>query len=530
MIWEEEVGCVFRRGTCELEDVPAMAHRELCYGMREDNVPLPGRVREECAIVTHVLDLSTGTKHKRVETDAQVRVFFRGPHKHMQLGSRPVAMAPVYVAAPVYATPRTQHTLPFIGGKLPQAPGGTRLRRIRFRTCPGSDLVLFVASDATRSPTIDATGLAMDSWWVVQVKGLPDRAMRLTGGALSLQSLITRYGFLDANGCVHHRDALGEYESKAIELPEAGCLRRVPKRLCDAKGVPQFKEKSGVCWYAALCCTTFGCDPVRNIMNKYIPGNMKTLGDACLHNRDAAEELRRVLWDDYKIGDNVHDPPELDGRNGFSEFSVLCAKMKVPMLRYEEVNGKIEQMKCDAELRDRAGKTFSLVQPNLCDPHILVIRFEDGDHHNRFPILREFKHINGLEYCLVGLYLGQRRCGHQIGACSPTGDWRTWCICDADLHKDGIGPVHIYFDGACWNGGAWWAAWEEIVHVTKYGYERSEFCNLSPHNRYDDLLKDTMAAQEAGKKWKPVSKKSGQNSLDVVYVSRNAIDPRHRQS
>ena len=63
-----------------------------------------------------------------------------------------------------------------------------------------------------------------------------------------------------------------------------------------------------------------------------------------LHCREAAEPLRKRLWYDYAIGDNVEDPPEMDGRNGFSEFSVACAKLQIPLLRYELRGDRMEPM------------------------------------------------------------------------------------------------------------------------------------------------------------------------------------------
>ena len=62
----------------------------------------------------------------------------------------------------------------------------------------------------------------------------------------------------------------------------------------------------------------------------------------------------------------------------------------------------------------------------------------------------------------LGLYQGQRKCGHQIGASSHTGSWRDWTLGDADLHKDGIND-HIRFVGDEWNGDRWWEAWRELV-------------------------------------------------------------------
>ena len=78
---------------------------------------------------------------------------------------------------------------------------------------------------------------------------------------------------------------------------------------------------------------------------------------------------------------------------------------------------------------------------------------------------------------------------------------------DADLHKDGIGPLFVYFAGQEWKD-RWWEGCREMLHVAKFGEGRRNFCNLSPHNESDDLLDAYRGAQKAGS-----------NSLDLLYMS-----------
>ena len=80
-------------------------------------------------------------------------------------------------------------------------------------------------------------------------------------------------------------------------------------------------------------------------------------------------------------------------------------------------------------------------------------------------------------------------------------------IVDADLHKDGISPVFVRFEGSEWLDG-WWEAWRELMHVTKFGAGTSEFCNLSPWNPHNASLDQYRGARNVGT-----------NSLDLVYVS-----------
>ena len=139
--------------------------------------------------------------------------------------------------------------------------------------------------------------------------------------------------------------------------------------------------------------------------------------------------------------------------------------------------------------------------------HILAFRFQDGDHTKRFPARRRITFQNR-RYRLVSMYMGQKDCGHQIGVASPTGHWRDWVIDDADLHKDGIGPIFIRFDGEFWMEHRW-EAWNKLVHVTKHGLNRSKFCIITPHNERNDKLNNPE---------KHVTKNKGTCSVDMIYV------------
>jgi hypothetical protein len=193
----------------------------------------------------------------------------------------------------------------------------------------------------------------------------------------------------------------------------------------------------------------------------------------------------------------------MDGQNGFTQFCILCAKLGIPMIRLRESHGHIRVI--DSRVTDQEGRSRTVRTPKSDERHILAIRFQDGNH-DRFPMLRRIV-FKGKRYRLVGAYMGQRKCGHQIGMASPTGNWRDWSIADADLHKDGIGPIFIRFDGEEWRD-KWWEAWRELVHVTKFGYGHTEFCSLSPHNHPNNSLDKYRAART-----------HGTNSVDMIYIS-----------
>jgi hypothetical protein len=223
----------------------------------------------------------------------------------------------------------------------------------------------------------------------------------------------------------------------------------------------------------------------------------------CIFDKEAAERVRKCFWYDYNVGDNVDADPSLDGRNGLTEFCVLCAKLGVPIIRLREFGGVLRTE--NNNVTDRRGNILQLPVPCKGQEHLLVLRFHDGDHA-KFPVLRRIR-FRGVRYKLVGLYMGQRKCGHQIGMASPTGDWRVWSIADADLHKDGIGPMHIRFDGERWRR-EWWDAWKVLVHVTKFGRDTEEFCSLSPHNPPNDTLDKACSAS---------TPRCGTNSIDMLY-------------
>lgn len=82
--------------------------------------------------------------------------------------------------------------------------------------------------------------------------------------------------------------------------------------------------------------------------------------------------------------------------------------------------------------------------------------------------------------------MGQRKCGHQIGvACADRG-WQHWVLGDADVHKDRISLLHVWFPSS-WKQ-RWWHAWKHLVHVTKFGPGYGTFCPLSPHNVPNNAL------------------------------------------
>ena len=383
---------------------------------------------------------------------------------------------------------------------LPEAPRGKRVCKIRFTNCPGEDLHILCVQEIT--PPDAKYGVVGDGWWVIRCKNIPDRTVRLFEGAHSLLNLVRRYGFQDSSGCVNHQ------RMKIVYVPTStACAPHnlaVPHFLRDSKGVPQFYLRSGVCWFATLCWTSFANPKMHAFLRNYFPSECHAHIDACLHDRDHAEKLRRFLWHTYAVGDDVDDRPENDGKNGFREFMVLCAKLAIPLLVYRERTGVLQPV--GLTVQDQKGQSVKIKRPSSADAdHLLVLRFNGADHEKKFPLHRRL-FLNGKKYRLVGLYMGQAKCGHQIGLVSPTGDWHDWCLGDADLHKDGIGPIFICF-GEEWKD-CWWEAWRVLVHVTKYGPRGDQFCPFSPLNVPDGSLDQYKGTGGPGS-----------NNIDAIYAS-----------
>lgn len=377
------------------------------------------------------------------------------------------------------ATPNKVFTLND-GFTLPSAPAGKRVSRFVYASCPGSKAILRPIQAV--DPSLSPEGIFTDGWWSVECDGVPPRTFRTFRGAYSVTQVLVRYGFMNADSsCVHQGKVEIEYEDAATPVSDE-CLR-IPKALTEARGVPQFEYNSGVCWYATMCWVSFCNTSVRDLICANMSEELKELCANCLFSRDAAQELRNKLWTEHYIGDNVGEHPLQDGCNGFSEFMALCATFKVPLLCYEEHGGEL--VLSDKGARKAKSPTprkqFPILRPtSIEEPHLLAIRFQFGDH-KRFPAMRRMALQNGARYRLIGIYIGQNKCGHQIGAASYTGCWSEWGFGDADLHKDGIGPIFVRFPDNCeWED--WWAAWDRILHVTRFGINRNNTCNMSLHN------------------------------------------------
>ena len=64
-----------------------------------------------------------------------------------------------------------------------------------------------------------------------------------------------------------------------------------------------------MCWYATLCWVTFANPEVNRYVQSFLPPEYAPLCERCLYSRDVAETLRKKLWYEYTVGDNVDSSP-----------------------------------------------------------------------------------------------------------------------------------------------------------------------------------------------------------------------------
>lgn len=379
---------------------------------------------------------------------------------------------------------------------------GRMLSCVTFTTCPGNRLYLAPCGAKT---SYDASGVSPDGWWAVTSRGLPDRYYRIRGGSSSLHAFLRRFAFLDKEDCVHHKEAILVYDTGATSFGDVPVCTRAR----EMTGVPQFYANSGVCWFASLCWVLLANEYMKALILPYFPSKMHADVHACLFDRDAAERFRKYLWYDLHVGDDVERDPLEDGQNGGGEFLVMCAALGIPLFCYECTNRSTGRMKMfTGQVRDKSGRQKAIVTPCPSAPHLLVLRFEDGNHEKVCPIKRSIV-LGGRSYMLVGCFLGQRKCGHQIALACVDMEEGLWGVTDADAHKDGTGPMFCRIP--CSQAEhRWWEAWRYIVSLTRFtGKSGRDFCPLSPWNiensRYDAYRGSLSGAT---------------NSIDCVYVPR----------
>lgn len=375
---------------------------------------------------------------------------------------------------------------------LPDAEG-KMLMCVKFNSCFQSSL--YVRLYQVNSSGKDKSGMARDSWWAVTCSDLPDRFFRLMGGADSMLSFLKRYGLVDKQDCMHHKRCELHYSSK-FEPPSTHLS--VSPRMAASRGVPQFYKNSGVCWFASLCWLLCANKQMLEFFTGFMPEVAVKSVRGCLYDRVAAETFRKFLWYNHKIGDDVDAHPSFDGKNGSLELISICSAFQIPIVVYEASGNSrnLKRLVADSEYPFRGPRTKS-------ERHLLLLRFKDGNHSNKYCPVRRQLRLEGKQYFLIGCFMGHRKCGHQISFARTDLSEDEWGITDADGHKDEIGPMFCKIDTSSEEG--WWEIWKFIVSVTRFSRQgRIEYCPLSPWNRNDDQYRGSPSCT---------------NSIDMLFLS-----------
>lgn len=365
-------------------------------------------------------------------------------------------------------------------------------------------------------------GCHADAWWRIDSPGLPDRLVRLSRGGKSLRRLVSRYGLLDAHGCINVQRGcysvapVAQLQDTLAATDQGRHLdATVPDAIRDTMGVPQRTEDSGICWYAALCFCMFFNESMRDLIVAHMPEDLRPTCTRALRAPSASEELRRALWERYAFGDEYGQAPELDGQNGVSQFCILAAQLGIAVERYFVDADGASHLNDDQVIDQRGGAHVLRGEPQPGVAHVCVFRFRRGAHGTkaRHRPSRRIR-LHGRRYRLVGMMIGSEHCGHQIAAAAHTDRGRGWAVCDSDAQRYGIGPIHV---SSCERDrDRWWKAWRSLVPVTFFS---EGMCDLSPQNRrVGDLVNPhTGRAQPARADASP---DAGLTNVDFIFISR----------
>jgi hypothetical protein len=371
---------------------------------------------------------------------------------------------------------------------LPFSPPGARAVRYSFSTCPGS-VVSLELRWTNPEEKYDNYGLAKISWWEIvgDSKKAPKRYLKMHNGSQSMTQLLKRYGIQDGyHPCVNHKHCSVEFSP----IFRNSFPMEVPSMIEPAIGVPQFQPRSGICWFNSLCWVCVANKTMRDKLSKVVPLEIRKDFLNSIYNRGSALKFREWMWEKHDIGDDISKPPEEDGCNGMTELLALLSKLRFPVILYENDKGKL--VNSHSVMHERLRECKLEKPTSETDDHILVIRFIDGNHE-KFPMRRrialEWMTKTGMKkirYKLVGCFMGSAKCGHQTGLCHINDD-KVWGMSDADMNKDGIGPLYFVFDPKVFcDETLWWKSWARTPLVTKYNH--GEFCPINPHNPADNSL------------------------------------------
>lgn len=317
---------------------------------------------------------------------------------------------------------------------------------------------------------IDADPFLRDAWWAVDTQKVERRYVHLTKGKVSLERVLTRNAFQDAEECLHKGSGYA-YLCPPEEIRPDG---KVPWCLKHNMlvGVPQRAVNSGICWYASVCLAFFTHPGLREYVLRSYPPDMASWARNALYQRKDAEALRHKMFYDYHVGDDPRQPPTQDGQNGVTQMLVLFAKLGV---KVDVVYGPT-MTPTPNDLRDKKGTLcrFDSSPPRPGEGHVFIVRcFRTRWMPKRWMAWR------GRTYQMISFVIGSEHCRHQIGASTMDETCTHWVSCCADASYQGVSPVFWRFKRE-YTDQQFWDQWRKLLFLTVF---HDGVCDFSPTNR-----------------------------------------------
>ena len=232
---------------------------------------------------------------------------------------------PAATIAPPAAPPATTNVeLRVLEGD--RAPDGQRLRRVRYRTCPGADLVLFVAVDVDGA--LDR-GVPRDAWWVSARPTCPIAPCARDGAPACGRCCATvcRQRRVCPPPPRHRRVHRRRGVAAARALRAGGAARR--------RQVLQFKRNSGVCWYASLVWTSFTNPLVRGLITSRMDAETRRTPSAAPSTATPPRPCGR-RWVSLPHRRRRRRRPAQRRPQRLLQFLALCGKLGVLLVVLED--------------------------------------------------------------------------------------------------------------------------------------------------------------------------------------------------
>lgn len=379
-----------------------------------------------------------------------------------------------------------------------------KVKKIMIQGCKDSDFMKIILQTELIDK-VDDNGIVKDAIWKLKTPGLPHRWVRLWNGWNSLERLLTKYSFFDAHGCVYNLNPPKIVTANASNCstkmnvnitPTSLNKRNIYVHTCSREyryrqfipchvplkevGIAQLSDRSGICWWGSMWFALCYSPDCMNVLLHYIQKSrhvyLKKYLNNVLKTQKCSEALRKLLYETFGIGDNPKQEPELDGQNGYAQFSLLCSKLNIPM-----VTLMAPWMKdASSNIRSPVGEMVSPPRkPSPNEPAFLGIRTYRSVHVPKFEIK-----YGGRIWKLRSAMIGSEFCGHQIAISSCCGSQGKWAVYDSDGVKECIGPVAWDISETGDDGEMrWWSVLDKVMPIINKT-NSSKYCDMNPHNRH----------------------------------------------